>query len=82
MFNKLKLVLKDLRKSKKIKSIFIGNTVKKETSSFNISFTRESSKFIYSSIIIYNDSFAKKICNYIDDKVDYIFVDLRKKNYF
>ena len=29
MFNKLKLVLKDLRKSKKIKSIFIGNTVKK-----------------------------------------------------
>ena len=52
----------------------------KETSSFNISFTRESSKFIYSSIIIYNDFFAKKkICNYIDGKVDYIFVDSEKK---
>ena len=61
MFNKLKLVLKDLRKSKKIKSIFIGNTVKKETFSFNISFTRESSKFIYSSIIIYNDLLQKNL---------------------
>lgn len=79
MFNKLKLVLKDLRKSKKIKCFFVGNTVKKENSNFNISFTRESSKFIYSSIIIYNDSYAKKICNYIDGKVDYIFVDSEKK---
>ena len=60
MFNKLKLILKDLRKSNKIKCIFIGNTVKKESSSFNISFIRESSKFIYSSIIIYNDSMQKK----------------------
>ena len=79
MFSKLNLILKDLKKSKKIKCFFIGNTVKKESSNFYISDTRESSKFIYSSIIVYNDLYTKKICEFIDGKTDYIFVDSEKK---
>ena len=81
MYDKLKFTLKVLNKSNKIKCIFLGNTVKKENSSFYISDVRENEKFIYSSIIIYNNFFAKKISSFIDGKVDYVLVDTEKKNY-
>lgn len=79
MYDKLKFTLKVLNKSNKIKCIFLGNTVKKENSSFYISDVRENEKFIYSSIIIYNNFFAKKISSFIDGKVDYVLVDTEKK---
>ena len=79
MLNKVRLILKDLNKSKKKKCFFLGNTAKKESSNFYISEPRNNSEFIYSSIIIYNNSYAKKICRLIDGKVDYVFVDTEKK---
>jgi len=79
MYDKLKYTLKVLNKSNKIKCIFLGNTVKKENSSFYISDVRENEKFIYSSIIMYNNFFAKKISSFIDGKVDYVLVDTEKK---
>ena len=80
MFHKLKLTLNAIKKSKKIKCFFLGNTVKKESSSFYISDIRENDKFIYSTIIIYNDYYAKKICKIIDGKIDFILVDIEKKS--
>ena len=79
MYSKLKSILKSLKKSNKIKCFFLGNTVKKENSSFYITDIRENEKFIYSTAIIYNDFQAKKISNIIDGKVDYVLVDTEKK---
>tara|TARA_B100000787_G_scaffold166712_1_gene152347 strand:+ start:2648 stop:3670 length:1023 start_codon:yes stop_codon:yes gene_type:complete len=79
MYKKLKKILLKINKSKKTKCFFLGNTTKVEKSSFYISDLRENNKFIFASVIIYDDLSAKKISKIIDGKVDYILVDTEKK---
>ena len=79
MYDNLKYTITNLRMSKKIKCFFLGNTAKKERSSFYISDIRENQKFIYATAIIYNGNCTRKIAKIIDGKVDYILVDAEKK---
>ena len=63
----------------KISCIFLGNTVQKEKTSFYITPIRENKKFVFCSVILFNDSVAKKVARIIDGHVDYILVDTEKK---
>ena len=79
MYNNLKKTINILKKSKKIKCFFFGNTVKKEQGSFYLTGIRENQKFIYSGAIIFNDTSAKKIAKIVDGNVDFVLVDTEKK---
>jgi hypothetical protein len=79
----IKSVVSSIKKiaklNNKISCIFLGNTVQKEKSSFYITPIRENKKFIFCSVILFNDTSAKKIAKIIDGQVDYILVDTEKK---
>ena len=81
MYDNLANTIKTINKSKKIRCFFLGNTVKRENSSFYVTAIRENKKFIYASAIIFNDFSAKKIAEIIDGKVDFLLIDTEKKNY-
>ena len=61
----IKSVVNSIKKiaklSNKISCIFLGNTVQKEKSSFYITPIRENKKFIFCSVILFNDTSAKKL---------------------
>jgi hypothetical protein len=79
MYDNLVNTIKTINKSKKIRCFFLGNTVKRESSSFYVTAIRENQKFIYAGIIIFNDFSAKKIAKIIDGKVDLLLIDTEKK---
>ena len=82
MYDNLASTIKTINKSKKIRCFFLGNTVKRESSSFYVTAIRENQKFIYAGAIIFNNFSAKKISKIIDGKVDLILIDTEKKSYF
>ena len=55
MYDNLASTIKTINKSKKIRCFFLGNTVKKESSSFYVTAIRENQKFIYAGAIIFNN---------------------------
>jgi len=64
----------------KISCIFLGNTVQKEKASFYTTPIRENKKFVFCSIILFENSIAKKIAKIIDGNIDYVLVDTEKKS--
>ena len=79
MYDNLANTIKTINKSKKIRCFFLGNTVKRESSSFYVTAIRENQKFIYAGAIIFSDFSAKKIAKIIDGKVDLLLIDTEKK---
>ncbi len=79
MYDNLTNTIKTINKSKKIRCFFLGNTVKRESSSFYVTTIRENQKFIYAGAIIFSDFSAKKIAKIIDGKVDLLLIDTEKK---
>ena len=79
MYDNLTNTIKTINKSKKIRCFFLGNTVKRESSSFYVTAIRENQKFIYAGAIIFSDSSAKKIAKIVDGKVDLLLIDTEKK---
>ena len=79
MYDNLTNTIKVINKSKKIRCFFLGNTVKKESSSFYVTAIRENQKFIYAGAIIFSDFSAKKIAKIVDGKVDLLLIDTEKK---
>ena len=79
MFKDLKKKINLIKKSKKIKVFYFGNTVKKESSSFYVTSIQENKSFIYFGAIIYNNKIAKKISKIVDGNFNFILVDIEKK---
>ena len=79
MYKDLKKKINLIKKSKKIKVFYFGNTVKKESSSFYVTSIQENKKFIYFGVIVYNNKIAKKISKIVDGNFDFILVDIEKK---
>tara|TARA_X000001036_G_C20686692_1_gene807880 strand:+ start:3069 stop:4130 length:1062 start_codon:yes stop_codon:yes gene_type:complete len=72
------LSLLSLKKNKKI-GFCIGNTRKISESGYFYTPIRVTEKLVAGSVIVYSVKQAREIINYIDGKVDYIFVDSEKK---
>ena len=70
MYDNLANTIKIINKSKKIRCFFLGNTVKRESSSFYVTAIRENQKFIYAGAIIFNDFSAKKIAKYYGSRIN------------
>ena len=63
----------------KISCVFLGNTVQKEKATFYITPIRENKKFVFCSVILFNDFVANKVAKMMDGHVNYILVDTEKK---
>ena len=66
--------------SNKKKVIFISNTAKNYNKKYYLTPIRETKKYIYFGAVISNEKVAKKICKFIDNKIDFILVDTEKKS--
>ena len=63
----------------KISCVFLGNTVQKEKATFYITPIRENKKFVFCSVILFNDFVANKVAKMMDGHINYILVDTEKK---
>ena len=63
----------------KISCVFLGNTVQKEKTTFYITPIRENKKFVFCSVILFNDFVANKVAKMMDGHINYILVDTEKK---
>ena len=63
----------------KISCVFLGNTVQKEKATFYITPIRENKKFVFCSVILFNDFVANKVAKMMDGHVNYILLILKKK---
>ena len=75
LINKINLI----KKSKKKKVFYFGNTAKKEAPNFYLTNIQENKKFIYFGAVIFNNKSAQKIAKIVDGKVDFVLVDIEKK---
>ena len=75
----IKAVLKTALAEKKQTAFFIGNTAKIIDSEFYLTPIRNYNQFVVTGVIVYSEKIAKRIAQYIDGKVDYVFVDAEKK---
>ena len=82
MFDKLKVLLNDINKVSKIekknRAFIISNTADKKTKRY-LTPLRKSSNCVYGGAVIYDDLTTKKICQLLENKIDYLFVDTEKK---
>jgi len=82
MFEKLKILINNInrisKKEKKYRAFIISNTADKNAKKY-LTPLRESRSCIYGGAVVYDDATAKKICLYLKNKIDYIFVDTEKK---
>ena len=79
MYEDLKIRIKEISKSKKIKVFYFGNTAGIEKNSFYITTLRKNYKFEYFGAIIFSENSAKKISKIVDGKFDFILLDVEKK---
>ena len=79
MYEDLKIRIKEISKSKKIKVFYFGNTAGIEKNSFYLTALRKNYKFEYFGAIIFSENSAKKISKIVDGKFDFILLDVEKK---
>ena len=79
MYEDLKIKIKEISKSKKIKVFYFGNTAGIEKNSFYLTTLRKNYKFEYFGAIIFSENSAKKISKIVDGKFDFILLDAEKK---
>ena len=84
-FLELKNIIINLKKIAKIRkkktALFISNTKKNQNTNFYFAPIRETKRYVYFGIVLFDGSVAKKIATIIDGKFDIIFVDTEKKSY-
>ena len=79
MYEDLKIKIKEISKSRKIKVFYFGNTAGIEKNSFYLTALRKNYKFEYFGAIIFSENSAKKISKIVDGKFDFILLDVEKK---
>ena len=82
MFKKFRVLVNDINKistkEKKKRAFIISNTADKNAKKY-LTPLRRSSSCIYGGAVIYDDDTTKKICQYLNNKIDYVFIDTEKK---
>lgn len=75
-YSEVRLISK--QRKKKI-AFLIGNTAKLEKGNYYFTPPRITEKLVIFGVIVFNESIVIEACKYLDNKADYIFVDVEKK---
>ena len=82
MLKKLKILINDIdkisKKEKKSRAFIISNTADKNAKKY-LTPLRISPSCVYGGAVVYDDETTKEICQLIEKKIDFIFVDTEKK---